>query len=237
MGILRSTGSQTGQKLGAALCASVIALAVLTSPARAQIVQAFDICSDISVPFETQLDRLEQAGFARADSAAPMLAKAAEATRLLNGTNWKQTEYADMLQSTKYAEPFELMPDFTRETVYFTHDSGATVEMQREAGPFLTGKIDMVTRACLIAYPDDYSGETGLMAFPEMPQPKTTDIGVATTFHGERPAPLARVNPNGGGKTGDLRGLIVIYDPDANLGLPAQSVHLHFTEFRDPATN
>ncbi len=211
----------------------IAASVILPAVGHAQIVQAFDICSDIGKPHAAQMRALNKAGFLPLDAPSRQLELASQATFAVNGSNWKNTDYAKVLEAGEFSGQWDPIPGYTRDVVRLGHPSGAMIEVDYSSGPFLKGKIDMVVRSCLIVVPKDYGGKTGLLKFSEHPKSKQTDIGVFSSFFGKRPAPLARRNPTDGLKTADLRGLISIFAPDTGLELPAQAYHIHFTEFRD----
>lgn len=235
---MKSTRKQAGSYLAqyrhsvAAFFASAMVVFPLAS--HAQIVTAFDICSDISQPFEDQVAAMEAAGFSQLGEPTAELAKVAEAHRVVNNT-WSTDNIIEFIESGDFAEAFEPFPDHTRETIHWTHPTGAAVTQEREAGPFIKGSIDIVHRSCLITWPDDYSGDTGLMAITEMPETKMKDLGQILGFRGERDAPLAQVSPVDGSQLARFGATIIAYTPDLGLGLPATSVEIRFTEHRDPS--
>ncbi|WP_167637483.1 hypothetical protein [Marivivens donghaensis] len=234
---MKSTRKQAGPHLAqyrlsvAAFFAS--AMVVLPLASHAQTVTPFGICSDISQPFEDQVAAMEAAGFSQVDEPTAEMAKVTEAHRVVNNT-WSTDNIIEFIEAGDFAEAFEPFPGFIRETIYWTHPTGAAATQERESGPFVGDSIDMVVRSCLIMWPDDYSGDTGLMALTETPETKMKDLGQILAFRGERDAPLAQVSPVDGSQIADFGATIIAYTPDLDLGLPATSVELRFTEYRDP---
>ncbi|NIY72099.1 hypothetical protein HCZ30_06585 [Marivivens donghaensis] len=208
-------------------------MVVLPLASHAQTVTPFGICSDISQPFEDQVAAMEAAGFSQVDEPTAEMAKVTEAHRVVNNT-WSTDNIIEFIEAGDFAEAFEPFPGFIRETIYWTHPTGAAATQERESGPFVGDSIDMVVRSCLIMWPDDYSGDTGLMALTETPETKMKDLGQILAFRGERDAPLAQVSPVDGSQIADFGATIIAYTPDLDLGLPATSVELRFTEYRDP---
>ncbi len=200
-----------------ALSGVLLAVACAAPQAQAQVAEAFNLCQDMSVAQQDRVAALTDLGFVPANAEQTrILDNAAALDRSLSSDRRMGTPLIPLLEEGRFDEPFEAPPGFSESQTALWHESSMGVLVQHARGPFLTGKIDMVMRGCVIALTRDYTGTTGLFRIPEMPKPFETDFASVIAYVGDRPSPFAREFR--GDKSGTFRAHIIAISADAPLG-------------------
>ena len=216
--------------------AALLAMVFWTGAARAQVAETFNLCQDMAVDHEARLATLADLGFLPAnDQNTAILAEAVILNRSLTSDRSVDTPLVPLLKGGAFDAAFPPFPGETSVEVALWHDSGLGVLLERAQAPFLSGKIDLVKRACVIAVTRDYSGDTGLFRISERPKPFETDFASVIAYVGERPSPFARSVR--GEQSGTFRSHVIAIDEEASLGPRWQALdQVYYVELTDDRT-
>jgi len=195
----------------------LLVLAVMIAPARAQVAEAFDICTDPNLLFDEQLAGLAELGFEPGDRDA--LALGALALTKVQRRDLPPDEMAAVLKEPELQEDFTPDEEAEHKTVWLAHKSGLLVMAYHEHGLFFKDK-DYVTRRCSLAVSQDYTGDVWDVAIKEPPLALTSDLGLMARYGGYRAARHALANTSEGVKEARFTGTTLTLASEVATALP-----------------